>query len=882
MNRRRFLALSALAGITPGPFSRVLLAGGRQPAPSRPKSLMPLVNRLLSTPQVGFPTLTPTFAAMFAPGAGPAHLVRSETWDDFAAQTQTQSNSGYVLNAMTSIQNLNRTWFYGAFQKGTGNYQLLRTADANAFQQMFTQLQSTFTLVDFNAAWELGKVYYSGYWLANAPNSQPAGQMLLWDLDFKSLTSQLTTLNGQDMRMTRIQAYPRNAVTLFSALLAPGTDSHVFYDEVAATFFDDVANRFSGNSLVGIAFDPTSGYMLGAWRKKVTPSQFVSNQNWETLTATAQQQSANGLVLTAMAAYPNAPSFDDFFEANEAPFVEGYAYAVAFNGQVIAGGGGYARNAHQPMNPSVPFTPDTRMNIASVSKAVTGIALEVLLLQKGISLDAPFWPLVQSKVPNPDPSVKRVTLRNLATMKSGMVQEAGEGPLSPPQGFSDIWGWLNSYLSKPLTGTPGTTYYYDNTNFTILQGVIEQVSGMSYTDYVTQNVLVPAGIDPKIFNATPDPSSVATVSYSGPDDTRPGQYWTPLTFVAPGGWISSARELIKILIAMRGSSVLPTDTVTEMFNDLIGWDGKIAGTFGTYYHKNGGLSNGANPSQQLNTCLVRLAEGYDIALIANSEAPLDVVTQCIDAFDSRGVPLAAEPTNGPSISAVVHGASFLPAGAPGSYLSVIGTGFPGPEAVWSPTSALPTELNGVEVRVGSYPAYIAYAGPTQINFLLPSSVPAGNANVEVTMPAGGMTSSVQIKPVAPGLFAYQLHGTYYPAALFANSSVVVAAVGALSGSTSRPATAGDFIELYGTGMGMTNPPAPDGVVFAQAYPVPDLSAFRVTIGGIAAKVTFAGLVGPGLFQLDVQVPSGLAGGDQAVTLTVAGISAQPNLMLSMS
>ena len=44
-------------------------------------------------------------------------------------------------------------------------------------------------------------------------------------------------------------------------------------------------------------------------------------------------------------------------------------------------------------------------------------------------------------------------------------------------------------------------------------------------------------------------------------------------------------------------------------------------------------SNGLTPSQQLNTCLVRLGEGYDIALIANSQAPVDVVSQCVAAFE---------------------------------------------------------------------------------------------------------------------------------------------------------------------------------------------------------------------------------------------------------
>ena len=74
--------------------------------------------------------------------------MRSETFDDFTAQTQAQSSNGYVLSALTSIQNLNRTWFYGAYQKGTGSYQLLRTSDPNAFQQAFTQYQGAYTLVE--------------------------------------------------------------------------------------------------------------------------------------------------------------------------------------------------------------------------------------------------------------------------------------------------------------------------------------------------------------------------------------------------------------------------------------------------------------------------------------------------------------------------------------------------------------------------------------------------------------------------------------------------------------------------------------------------------------------------------------------------------------
>ena len=866
--------------MTPGQLARVMRGAELNHPQQDIRNKMWLLKNLLSTPQAGFPTLTPTFAAMFTPGAGPVQLVRSETWADFTAQTQAQSNNGYVLSAMTSIQNLNRTWFYGAYQKGTGSYQLFQTSSPSAFQQMFTQLQNTHKLVDFNIAWEQGNLSYSGYWLANAASAKPAGQTLIWDLSFSDLVSQWKTLGAQGQLMTRIQAFPQNAATMYSALFAPSKNGYLLQAEAADTFFADVTGKYSGNSLAGIAFDPTSGNMIGCWLNKVTPSEFVSNQNWDTLTATAQK--ASGMVLTAMAAYPNAPSFDDYFEANEAPFVEGYAYAVALNGTVIANSGGFARSNNESSNPGVPYTPDSRMNLASVSKAITGIALEVLLVQNPMyTLDTPFWPLIQSQVPTPDPSVKTVTLRNLAEMKSGMVQQANEGPLNPPPPYTDIWSYLTNYLSQPLTGTPGVTYYYDNANTTILQGVIEEVSGMDYVDYVTQNVLVPAGIDPAIFNATPDPQDTATLQYSGPQDTTPGNYWTPLAFVAAGGWISSVRELIKILIAMRGTKILPAGTVTEMFNDLIGWDGQVVGNFGTYYYKNGKLTNTTNPPQQLNTCVVRLGEGYDVALIANSEGPIDVVTQVVNAFESRGVPLALEPSNAPSIISVVQGASFQPNCAPGGYASIIGAGFQGPAVNWAPTTTLPAELNEVKVKVGSQYAYVAYAGPTQVNFLLPSSVPAGIQNLELTMPGGGMTTSIQINPIAPGLFAYKLNGKSYPVALFAGGSVIVAAAGALS-SPSRPASAGDIIELFGTGMGPTKPAAPDGVVFSKSYPATNLSAFQMTIGGKAATVSFAGLVGAGLYQVNVQVPSGLSGGDQPVVLTVGGIPVQPNLMLTIA
>src|ERR1035438_7458862 len=64
MNRRNFIAISALAGMTPGQLARVMRGAEPNPSQQDTRNKMWLLKQLLSTPQAGFPPLTPTFAAL--------------------------------------------------------------------------------------------------------------------------------------------------------------------------------------------------------------------------------------------------------------------------------------------------------------------------------------------------------------------------------------------------------------------------------------------------------------------------------------------------------------------------------------------------------------------------------------------------------------------------------------------------------------------------------------------------------------------------------------------------------------------------------------------------------------------------------------------------
>lgn len=54
----------------------------------------------------------------------------------------------------------------------------------------------------------------------------------------------------------------------------------------------------------------------------------------------------------------------------------------------------------------------------------------------------------------------------------------------------------------------------------------------------------------------------------------------------------------------------------------------------------------------------------------------------------------------------------------------------------------------------------------------------------------------------------------------------------------------------------------------------------VTMGGVTAPVTYAGLVGPGLYQLNVTVPT-LPNGDALVVATIGGVSTQAGVSVTV-
>lgn len=236
----------------------------------------------------------------------------------------------------------------------------------------------------------------------------------------------------------------------------------------------------------------------------------------------------------------------------------------------------------------------------------------------------------------------------------------------------------------------------------------------------------------------------------------------------------------------------------------------------------------------------------------------------------------------PTITSVVNGASFQPGIAANSWVTIQGTGLTPKTDDWSNSivnGALPTSLDGVSVTMGGKPAYIYFISPGQLNVLAPD-VPAGPISVTVTTADGASAPfSTTASAYGPAFFVWP--GNQVVATRTDYSYAVKP--GTFAGATTIAARPGDTLILWATGFGPTTPAVPGGVAVPGDRTYATATMASVSINNIPATVYGAALApgSAGLYQIAIQVPTGLADGDWPIQGTIGGVQSPTGTVLSV-
>jgi uncharacterized protein (TIGR03437 family) len=163
--------------------------------------------------------------------------------------------------------------------------------------------------------------------------------------------------------------------------------------------------------------------------------------------------------------------------------------------------------------------------------------------------------------------------------------------------------------------------------------------------------------------------------------------------------------------------------------------------------------------------------------------------------------------------------------------------------------------------------------PSQIYAQIPFECPNGGvATATVTVGNQIATQSFTLAPASPGVFTVDGSGAGDGVIVHADNSLVNAA---------NPATAGEEVVIYATGLGATNPSFATGVAVNQINTT--VLPVSVTMGGMSATVAYRGLTQGlvGLYQINAIVPSGLTGSQPVVITVGASYSSRAGVTVSL-
>ena len=267
---------------------------------------------------------------------------------------------------------------------------------------------------------------------------------------------------------------------------------------------------------------------------------------------------------------------------------------------------------------------------------------------------------------------------------------------------------------------------------------------------------------------------------------------------------------------------------------------------------------------------------------------------------SRTVSAGSGATAGTITSAATAFAPVSAGIAQNTWLAIKGTNLvpattPAAGVIWSAApeflqGKMPTTLGGISVTINGKPGYIYFycsavtstiCTADQINVLSPLDTTLGDVQVVVTngtTPTPPFTATMHA--IVPVLFEFD--ATHVVATHLNNSLIGPPGLFPGNAPPTTPASSTEQVVVYGSGFGLPNGTLTPGSS-SQGGSLATLPVCTVGTNPAtnSTSLAFAGLVGPGLIQMNINLPKNLTAGDQPITCTYGGATTPANNVITV-
>ena len=233
-------------------------------------------------------------------------------------------------------------------------------------------------------------------------------------------------------------------------------------------------------------------------------------------------------------------------------------YAMMDSGEIVESGVGgvYSKQENRLL------TTENLFGIGSTSKMFTTAAMMRLADQGKVDLDRP----VTDYIPEftmADERYQDITVRMLLNHSSGLMGSTyGNGFLFDDADTQAHDTLLDDLATQTLKAAPGAFSVYCNDGFTLAEIVIERVSGMSFTDFIHQEITGPLSMaHTKTMQDDFDRSSIVrTYNPYAPEQETPTD---AVNIIGTGGVYATAEDLCRFAQIFTGEADVLTDASRE-------------------------------------------------------------------------------------------------------------------------------------------------------------------------------------------------------------------------------------------------------------------------------------------------------------------------------
>ena len=242
----------------------------------------------------------------------------------------------------------------------------------------------------------------------------------------------------------------------------------------------------------------------------------------------------------------------DIFVKNEMQkrSIPGLQLAIVQHGKIIKTGNYGLANIQD----SIAVNNHTVFNINSITKAFTGIAILQLVEAGKLNLSYP----VSAYLPDLPEAWKPATVQQLLSHTSGIpdIVDEEEAVMIAATG-EEAW---KKVLKMPLDFKPGEKFSYNQTNYLLLGRIINNLSEMSFQEFITKEQLVKVGMNKTIqsgFGAAKEIVPHAACSYQFSNGKLNNMFFSfPAFLQTAAGMSSTATEMAGWIIALQNMQLL--------------------------------------------------------------------------------------------------------------------------------------------------------------------------------------------------------------------------------------------------------------------------------------------------------------------------------------